>query len=86
VQLPSSAVSGLSSSTALGGGDPSVSGTQPVPKRRLGGFWLGLLAIVLLVFVVAAMVLYRGSQTPPISTAQAPLCSGHTAAQANVSA
>jgi replicative DNA helicase len=27
------------------------------------------------------MVLYRGSQTPPISTAQAPLCSGHTAAQ-----
>ncbi len=79
VQLPSSAVSGLSASAALGGGAPSAPVRQPALKRRIGGFWMALLAIVLLVLVVAGMVLYRGSQTPPISTAQPPLCSGQAA-------
>lgn len=86
VQLPSSDVSGLSPSAAHGGGAPAASVKQPAPKRRLGGFWMALLAIVLLVLVVAAMVLYRGSQAPPISTAQPPLCSGHATAPTNPSA
>jgi hypothetical protein len=82
---PSSAASESRSPATDDGEKSAVSVTPPAPKRRLSGFWLALLAVIMLALIVAAMVLYRGSQTPPIITARPPVASGQPTASTDPS-